>query len=67
MAASMKANIYVIVLQFRAIVTVTRSLLVREVPTHLTREIVVKCPNMMSKDHVWSIARLVEEINKKKS
>ena len=51
-AAFMKTNMYMIILQFRIAVAVTKSLSVHEILTHLAREIVIRCLNMTLEDHV---------------
>ena len=51
-AALMRANTYMTVLQFRAAAAVTESLSVHEILTCLTGEIVIRCLNMIFKDHV---------------
>ncbi len=66
-AAPMGANTYAAALRFGAAAAATGSPPVREVPTRLAREIVIRCPNATPEDRTRPIARLVEEINKKKS
>ena len=66
-AAFMKVNMYTAVLWFRAAAAATESFSVCEVLTCLTREIVIRCSNIIFEDHVWSITQLVKKINKKKS
>ena len=63
----MRANMYMTVLWFEAAAAVTESSSVHEVLTCLTREIVIRCLNVTSEDHVWLITWLVKKINKKKS
>ena len=62
-----KINIYAAALRFRATAAVTKFSLIYKVSTHLTREIVIRCFNIISENHVWSITWLVKKINKKKS
>ena len=66
-AAFMKANMYVIAFQFRIILTATRFSSVHEISTCLARKIVIRCFNMILKNHIQSITQLVKKINKKKS
>ena len=66
-AVFMRANIYMIVLWFRAAAAVIESFLVCEILMHLMREIVIRCSNIISENHVWLITQLVKKINKKKS
>ena len=67
MTAFMRANMYTITLWFRAAAAATESLSICEVLTCLVREIVIRCLNMTSEDHVWSIIWLVKKINKRKN
>ena len=46
---------------------VIKSPSVREVLMRLTREIVIRCPNVILEDCARPITQLVEKINKKKS
>ncbi len=66
-AALIRVNIYMIALWFRAAAAVTESFSVHKVLMCLMREIVIRCLNMIFKDHVWLIAWLVKKINKRKS
>ena len=52
MTALMRANMYMTALQFRAAAAVTESLSVHEVSTHLVREIVIRCLNVILENHV---------------
>ena len=65
--APVEANIYVTILQFKAAAAAIGTPPVREVPTRLAREIVIRCPNATPEDRARPITQLVEEINKKKS
>ena len=67
MTALMKTNMYTAVLQFRAAAAMTESLSVCKVLTCLVRKIIIRCLNVISKDHVQLITWLVKKINKKKS
>ena len=66
-AAPMGANTYAAALRFGAATAAAGSPSVREIPTRLAREIVIRCPNATPEDRARPISRLVEEINKKKS
>ena len=63
----MRVNTYMATFRFEAAAIAIESPLVREVPTRLAREIIIKCPNAILKNRARLIARLVKEINKKKS
>ena len=61
----MKTNMYTAALQFKIAVTVTESFSIHEILIYLTREIVIKCFNAISENHVQLITQLVKKINKK--
>jgi len=46
----MKINIYMAAFKFRAATAIVESFLIREIPTHLTKEIVIRCSNVISED-----------------
>ena len=50
--ALMRANMYAAVLQFKAAAAATESFSVHKVLTCLTREIVIRCLNIILKNHV---------------
>ena len=49
--AFIETNIYTTALRFKAATAAIESPLVREIPMHLIREIVIKCLNMTSENH----------------
>jgi len=65
--APVGANTYAAALRFGAAAAAIGTPPVREVPTRLAREIVIRCPNATPEDRARPITQLVEEINKKKS
>jgi len=66
-AVLMRVNTYAAALWFRAAAAVTKSLLVCKVLMCLTREIVIRCSNMILEDCIWLITWLMKKINKRKS
>ena len=54
-AALMKANMYVTVLQFEVMIAATEFFSVHEILICLTREIIIRCLNVILKDHAQSI------------
>ena len=51
-AAFIKANMYMTVLQFEAAVTATESFSVCKISICLTREIIIRCFNATSENHI---------------
>src|SRR6266513_812821 len=65
--AFMKANMYAAAFQFKVMSAATEFSSVCEISTHFARKIIIRCLNVILKDHAQSITQLVKKINKKKS
>ena len=64
-ATLMKINMYTAALQFRTAVIIIKSLSVHEISMYFIRKIIIKCFNIILKNHVWSITQLIKKLTKK--